>query len=135
MQTQRLYWYQWDSDAGTLWRANPHSFTGKGTLAPAGVAYQQMYDWLVGNTISQSCTGPLPPKLGVWTCGITGANGFQGQIVWDTSQTCSPCTYSQYTFDPMYVQYVSVLGKTTSTNGLTTVPIGYQPIFLENQDQ
>jgi polysaccharide biosynthesis protein PslG len=135
MQSQRFYWYQWDSNAGTLWRADPHNFTGKGTLVKAGIAYQQIYEWLVGNTISQSCSGPLPPKLGVWTCGITGANGFQGQIVWDTSQTCSPCTYSQYSFNPIYIQYVNVFGQVTSTSGMSTVPIGYQPIFLENQNE
>ena len=127
---QRYYWYEWNGFAGTLWKPDADEFTGPGHLLKAGVAYQQTYNWLVGNTLDQSCT----PKNRVWACNLTGPNGYQGQIVWNAAETChgSVCTHSQYKFDPAYIQYVDVFGKVTSTNGLTTVPIGYQPILLQN---
>jgi len=131
LNVQRYYWFAWgDATAGTLWVANPHDITQPGTLLKPGVAYQQIYNWLVGNTLDHSCA----PKGSVWACGVTGpnGNGYQAMIVWDTSKTCTPCTYSQYTFDPMYIQYVDVTGKVTSTTGSQTVPIGYQPILLQN---
>jgi hypothetical protein len=128
---QRFYWFAWDdATAGTLWVANSQDITKPGTLLKPGIAYQQTYNWLVGNTIDQSCA----PKGKVWACNLTGPNGYLGQIVWDASKTChgSKCAHSPYTFDPIYIQYVNVSGTVTSTNGLTTVPIGYKPILLQN---
>jgi hypothetical protein len=130
---QRFYWYAWnDTPAGTLWVANQKYLWKPGTLLKPGKAYGQIYNWMVGNTVDQSCT----PVNTVWACNVTGPNGFQGQIVWDTSQTCShgKCTFSNYTYNPIYIQYVTVLGKVTPVKG-STVPIGYQPIFLQNQNQ
>jgi len=124
---QRYYWYEWNGLAGTLWKPD-RDFTGPGTLLKPGQAYQQTYNWLVGNTLDQSCK----PQGTVWACNVAGPNGYLAQVVWDTSQTCSPCTHSQYTFNQIYVQYVDVFGKVTSTSGLQTVPIGYQPILLQN---
>jgi polysaccharide biosynthesis protein PslG len=127
---QRYYWFAWDdATAGTLWVADPHDITKPGTLLKPGIAYQQTYNWFVGNTLDPSCT----PNGSVWACNITGANGYQGQIVWDTSQTCKAgtCTYSNYTFNPMFIQYVTIYGQVIPVNG-STVPIGYQPILLQN---
>ena len=130
---QRFYWYAWsDTPAGTLWVANRHDLWERGTLLKPGKAYAQIYNWMVGNTVDQNCT----PQKTVWACNVTGPNGFQGQIVWDTSQTCSQgtCTYSNYSYNSIYVQYVTVLGKVIQLSG-GTVQIGYEPIFLENQNQ
>jgi hypothetical protein len=132
-KAQRFYWYAWsDTPAGTLWVANQHNLWERGTLLKPGKAYGQIYHWMVGNTVDQSCV----PQGTVWACNVTGSNGFQGQIAWDTSQTCSngTCTYSNYTFNPIFIQYVTVLGKVIPVKG-STVPIGYEPIFLENQNQ
>jgi hypothetical protein len=130
---QRFYWYAWnDTPAGTLWVANPHFLWEPGTLLKPGKAYGQIYHWMTGNTLDQSCA----PTGTVWACNVTGPNGFLGQIVWDTSQTCSKgtCTYSNYTYSPTFIQYVTLLGKVVPVRG-STVPIGYEPIFLENQNQ
>jgi len=130
---QRFYWYAWsDTPAGTLWVANKHNLWEKGTLLKPGMAYGQIYQWMVGNNVDQSCS----PQKTIWACNVTGPNGFQGQIVWDTSQTCSngKCTYSNYSYNSIFVQYVTVLGKVIKLSG-GTVPIGYEPIFLENQSQ
>jgi len=130
---QRFYWFTWtDSFAGQLWAPDPKDMTKPGTLLKPGMAYQQTYNWFVGNTLDQSCK----PKGKVWACNVTGPNGYLGQIVWDTSKTCKAgiCTHSQYTFNPIYIQYVTVTGTITPTTGLKTVPIGYKPILLENQN-
>jgi len=127
----RFYWYEWDNaKAGTLWDPNTQ------TLTKAGTAYQQVQRWLAGNKASGKCSGPAPPKLGVWTCNFQGANGWQAQAVWDMSQKCSNgvCTHSNYTFNPTYIQYVTVYGQVNQTSG-STVPIGYQPILLENENE
>jgi len=128
--TQRFYWFVWnDSPAGTLWQADPHDITLPGTLLKPGIAYQQIYEWMAGYSVDQTCTTKGP----VWACNLTGSNGYQGQIVWDTSQTCKAgtCTYSNYTFNPMFIQYVTIYGDVIPVNG-STVPIGYQPILLQN---
>jgi FG-GAP-like repeat len=100
-----------------------------GTLMKPGVAYQQAYNWMVGNTMS-TCTSSGT----IWTCDFTGSNGYEAQAVWDASQSCSHgvCTTSNYTFDPKYIQYMTVYGQLVPVNG-STVPIGYQPILLQNQ--
>ena len=128
--TQRLYWFVWnDSLAGQLWQADKNDITLPGTLLKPGIAYQQIYDWMVGFTVDQSCT----TKGTVWACNLSGSNGYLGQIVWDTSQTCrnGKCTFSNYTFDPKFIQYVTVYGQVIPVKG-GTVPIGYQPILLQN---
>lgn len=102
-----------------------------GTLLKPGVAYQQTYNWMVGNFMSR-CTNSGT----IWTCHFAGPNGYEAQAVWDASQSCSHgvCTTSNYTFDSKYTQYVTVYGQVNSTNG-STVPIGYQPILLQNHSQ
>lgn len=127
--TQRFYWYNWDSTAGTLWEASKN-FTGPGTLLKPGIAYQQIYNWMVGFNF-ESCT----TKKTVWTCNLTGSNGYLAQIVWDTAQTCngSACTHSKFTFNTEYTQYTNLFGKVEPLTG-STVPIGYLPILLQNQN-
>jgi hypothetical protein len=106
-----------------------------GTLRKAGCAYRTTYNWMVGRTMDvKACRGPIPPQTGVWSCNLSGPSGYQAQAVWDTSQSCKDgvCTFSNYSFDPKYTDYVTVYGQISSTNG-STVPIGYLPILLENQ--
>ncbi len=111
-----------------------------GTLLKAGIAYQTLYNWTTGNTISTPCSGPLPPNSGVWTCGLTGPNGYQAQLVWvlDPSNQnfyCSKnsCTTEAYTADPKYVQYRTAYGQVLPITG-NSVQIGYLPLLLENQN-
>jgi len=102
-----------------------------GTLLKPGCAYQTTYSWLVGNTLAKSCAA----KASVWTCDVNGPKGYQAQAVWDTSQSCSNgvCTFSKYTLNPKFIQYETVYGQVVQVNG-STVPIGYRPILLENQN-
>jgi len=126
----RLYWFEWnDPSDGTLWLPNPAAPSGPGTLQEAGVAYQQIYNWLVGNSMPTGCS----QSGTVWTCSITGAKGYLAEAVWDTSQTCSggTCTSSSYKVGSSYSQYQTLSGATVTITG-GTVPIGAKPILLEN---
>jgi hypothetical protein len=106
----RQYLYSWDDSAPV---------GVQGTLA--GTAWDTEAGWLLGHTIS-----PCSANGTVYTCNLD-----DGQIVWDTAQTCSAgvCTTSNYTFPSSYVFQTDLTSKKTALSG-KTVPIGYKPIFL-----
>jgi hypothetical protein len=112
----RSYWYAYNNNGwGTI-------FNGTG-LNAAGVAYQQVYNWMVGATMTTPCT----LASGVWTCGFTLANGNPGMAVWlDVFQ--SSATQS-YTPGGTYSKYHDLAGGTTAISG--SVTISEQPILLE----
>ena len=114
----RFYWYSWnDPNWGTLW----DYFTGN---HPAGIAYAQVYKWVVGATLSQPCAG----NSGVWKCVFTRANGYQAQAVWTTSGTTQT-----YTAPSQYINYLTLTGAKTAVPGTGQVTIGPSPILLQNQ--
>ncbi len=106
----RQYLYSWDDTAPV---------GVQGTLA--GTAWDTVTGWLLGHTIS-----PCTANGTVYTCNVD-----DGQIVWDTAQSCSGgvCTTSNYTFPSSYAFETDLTGKKTALSG-STVPIGYKPIFL-----
>jgi len=102
-------------------------------LKPAGLAFAQVENWLVGATLSRPCAA----NGTVWTCGLTKPGGYQALAVWDTAQNCNNglCTTSTFTFTPVSPNYIhrrDVYGTVTAMSG-RTVPIGYKPILLENK--
>jgi hypothetical protein len=117
----RLYWYGYDSSQdGTLW-------TPGGGLNLAGVAYGQVYNWIVGSTLTTPCSATGT----IWTCGLTLANGNAAEAIWDTSQTCSngTCTTSNQNVSSAWTNYEDLTGNNNPiTNG--TVPVGIKPILL-----
>ena len=127
----RYYWYMYNGGPlGGLWVPDPHDQTKPGTILKPGIAYQQMYDWLPGATMPNGCQ----TSGTVWTCSLARSGGYEGLLVWDTSQTCShgTCGTSQYAYQGSYVQYRDLDGNTWKING-KTVGIGAKPILLENQ--
>ncbi len=129
----RSYWYEWDNSGhGTLW--SPFSISGcvvpftSGYICEAGVANQQVYDWIVGSILA-SCSASGT----TWTCGLTEANGTEAEIVWDTSQTCSQgsCSSLPYAALPIYSSYRDLTGASHPISG--TVPVGIKPVLLEAQ--
>jgi hypothetical protein len=110
---QRMYWYQWDNPTwGTLYD------TTKG-VAPAGVAYGQMYNWMVGSNVD-ACTQASDYT---WTCNFTRSDGSKARAVWNATASKS---YSASGF----VRYRTLDAKSISISG-STVPIGFNPILLE----
>lgn len=107
---QRQYVYTWDQGSGLGLQGNQ-----------SGTAWDVVAGWLIGHTIS-----PCVAAGTVYTCNVDN-----GQIVWDTAQSCknSVCTTSNYTYPTAYHDQTDITGVKKSLSG-KTVPIGYKPIFL-----
>lgn len=123
---QRAYWYAWDNQAwGTLFN------TTTKTVLPAGVAYGQVYNWMVGATMSTPCSN----QGTIWTCGFTRTSpvGYQAKAIWDTSQTCSvgSCTTLPQRVPSIYTQYRDLTGNVVQIQN-NIVPVGTRPVLLEN---
>jgi hypothetical protein len=114
----RFYWYAWNNpNWGTLYNKN------LGVLPP-GKAYGQVYGWIVGRSLSQPCA---VDANGVWTCVLTGGNGYQAQATWVQGASQS------YTPPSQYIRYRNLLGTATSIAPSQQITITTSPILLENQ--
>ena len=120
---QRFYWYSYSYPQGELFDPT----TG---LNQAGIAYGQLYNWLVG----AKPTAPCSNSGSVYTCGFTRPGGYQALAVWDSSQSCSQgsCGTSTYTPPPGYIQYRDLSGHLTPVQQ-GSIQIGVKPVLLENQ--
>jgi hypothetical protein len=109
----RQYLYSWDDNAPVGMQGNL-----------GGTAYNSVAGWLIGHTISACVVSGT-----VYTCNVD-----DGQVVWDTAQSCSngSCTTSNYTYPAGYSWQTDLTDTKTKLSG-TTVPIGYKPIFLTAQ--
>lgn len=109
-------WYTWGhASSGTI-------ETTSGAPTQAGLAYQEVYDWLVGTTPS-----PCTNSNNIWSCAV-GKN----LIVWNEAGTCTGtvCTTVSYTAAASYTKYVDLSGKVTAINGpiaLSALPIMMEP--------
>ena len=76
---QRQYVYSWDSNP-------PYGMQGN----DSGTAWDVVAGWLIGHSIS-----PCVASGTVYTCAVDN-----GQIVWDTAQSCNrgSCSTSNYTY-------------------------------------
>jgi len=112
----RSYWYAYNNGGwGTI-------YNGTG-LNTAGVAYQQVYTWMVGATM----TTPCALASNVWSCDLTLANGNLGRAVW-LNVFGSTATQS-YTPGGTFNKYLDLAGG--ATNFSNSVTISEQPILLE----
>ena len=108
----RFYWYAWNNThTGTLWATNG--------VQPAGIAYEQIYNWLVGATMTKPCTMATDST---WVCAMTRPGGFQALAVWNSATT------KTYTPAAEYTKYLDLAGNTKPVSGAVT--IGYSPILL-----
>jgi IPT/TIG domain/Putative Ig domain len=128
---QRFYWYSWDSPAwGTLWSPT----TG---INIATTAYANTYTWMLGATMPTPCSqNGGTTYSAIYTCVLTRPGGYQALAVWDTNEPCSQtggCPTHPFTLPPgvNYIQYRDIFGNLTPVAG-GTVPIGAQPILIEN---
>ena len=117
-----MTWYEFENPLyGTLCAPQANC-----TLNPPGIAYQQVYSWMVGNVLSScSATGT------VYTCPIAKPDGTQMLAIWDTSQSCSNgvCSTVELAVNPKYVQYRDLLGNVTAIPN-STIPVGAKPVLL-----
>lgn len=138
----RTYYYDWDPNMErALWTTtvglaanclNAGTVDAGGYLCETGMAYQQVEIWLLGNTVTTPCSGPMPPATGVWTCGLLMPDGTQALAIWDTSKTCASgtCTTSSYSYDARYTQYFTLANDLSTELSGGTVSIGAKPILL-----
>jgi hypothetical protein len=131
----RFYWYGWDfSNRGTMWQTT--SSTGcmtpnnGGYICLSGIAYAKVYNWMDGAVLSGCSSAGT-----IWTCTLARPGGYFAQVMWDSSQSCSSgvCQTTSYTPSAQFIQYRDLNGNTYPLNGSTTVPLGAEPIILENQ--
>ncbi|HEY6292350.1 MAG TPA: tectonin domain-containing protein [Terriglobia bacterium] len=111
-------WYAWGypSEAGQL------QSDSAGTLNATGVAYNQVYDWLVGASFGSPCASD---SNSTWTCPITRSGGYQGLVIWNAMGS------SRYTPASTYRQLRDLAGNTTRLSG-GTITVGLEPVLLEN---
>jgi len=115
-------WFTWGATDGQLENNN--------VLTNVGVAYNQVSNWVVDRNLASPCSAPTGT---VWTCAMTGSNGYQAEIIWDSSQTCSNgvCTTSAQSVASTYTSYLDLSGNSTPISG-GTVQVGLKPILLQN---
>ena len=126
------FWYQYDNQAeGTLLLIPPPPQLP--SLTEAGIAYQQVYNWMVGRSMTSPCSLTSPTGT-IWNCTLTAPGGYQGLVVWDTSESCSngTCTTHSYSVGAQYLQYRDLSGNIYQISG-NSVQIGIKPILVENQ--
>jgi polysaccharide biosynthesis protein PslG len=110
-------WYSMISkNWGSLWSPTDG-------LRPAGVAYGQVYQWMVGATMTQPV---VLTKDQTWTVCFSRPGGYESLAIWNTGATTT------YTPDAKYKQYRDLIGKVTRITGAVT--IGAAPILLETGD-
>lgn len=68
---ERYYWYAWDN--GFMGSIEPKDKS----IKPAGIAYGQVYSWMVGNKL-EKCS----QKIDLWICSISDAQGSTAHMVW-----------------------------------------------------
>jgi hypothetical protein len=109
----RLYWYQWDYD-------KPNSRL-KGT--PAAMAYQQVFKWLIGATMSPCSRSHSDVYRATYTCDLMRGET-KTRVVWSAAGS------SEYTISADYTTYEDLSGNSHAIGG-TTVMIGIMPILLK----
>ena len=116
----RFYWYAWDGGAwGSLWDnvTGPH---------PAATAYGQVYNWMVGASMTTPCS---VDAKSTWTCGFSRPGGYQAQAIWNTATTLS------YRVPVAFTQYRDLAGHISPIRGGDgLVMIGAKPILLETRN-
>ena len=117
---QMASWFAW---------ANP-SFGWGDVATPslqttsAGVAYNQVYGWVVGATMTNPCSGAAD---GTWTCILTRSGDYVAQAVWNTQGTAT------FTPGAGYIQTRDLAGNVTPLAPGVSVAIGPKPILVEGR--
>ena len=94
----RFVWYEYQESA--QWGEMFNPATGDNANVPA---YNAVYSWLVGATLSTPCS----VTSNIETCSYTRPGGYAAQAVWETNS--SGLTYS-YTYPKGMKQYIDLTG-------------------------
>lgn len=122
--TSRFYLYAYDSPIeANLWSTSTQQLT------PNATTYKLYYNWLVGATMVQPCQAGTGNMQAVWTCIFTKPSGYQAEAIWNISLPFGQT--KRVTVPNQYVQYTDVNGVVHQIQN-NQVPIGYNPVWLEN---
>jgi hypothetical protein len=94
--------------------------TTTGSLTANGIAYQQVYDWLVGRSVSALTLD----NAGTYRLSVTGVNGFVAQVIWN------PSTSVKVTPSATFRQYRDLSGVVHAFSG--SIVVSSDPILLQN---
>ena len=124
---QRAYWYMWDMGK------NPQAWGGLwddvNGVYKAGVAYGEIYKWLVGATFTKPCSADRD----LWTCDLAGSDGKRLRIVWNASRSYDTGITWKYAPGAQFTQLRDLEGKQSAIVG-GSVAIGSKPVLLESGD-
>jgi len=146
----RCYWYRYDggcgksngNNYGSLYGPTGAGCTGADGLWWSGKAYNQIYSWVAGATLTTPCSA----SNDVWTCDLSSSSGAPEQIVWWAEQgtnraswcsgdtdpvTHGTCDSLSYNYPSNYTHF-QTLDPARGVQGLSggTVRITGQPILL-----
>ena len=110
-----VYWYGWDLETWGSLRQ------GESRVNVAGIAYDQLYGWLVGSTISAPCSPQVNGTT--WSCNLSRPGGYRAMAIWDT------VAIRTYKPPPEYRRYCDLSGHIFRVDG--AVQVGPKPILLE----
>jgi len=119
LNLQMVAWFTW---------GNPRTFTWgmiedvSGAPTQAGIAFNQVYSWLVGATMNQPCSSTADAT---WTCSLTRPGGYSALAIWNTEGAKS------YTPGPAYADYRDLAGNTVKIIRGAPIAIGAKPVLLE----
>jgi len=122
--TKAFYVYAYDITNTAHYWSTPNQ-----QITTNGKAYKLFYSWLVGSTMTSKCK-PQTSGSSTWSCTFDKRDGTKAMAIWNTAVTY-PNTIS-VSVPSIYSKYFTLDGQSHSMNVTHNVPIGYEPIWLEN---
>ncbi len=127
----RFYWYGWDgydekvpkneNDWGILY--DPR----RGGIQKPGIAYREVYQWMVGATMTSNCA--VQSNGTTWSCDLSRPGGYEAQAIWNTAGNVTIHAPSQFK------QYRKLDGNKVAIQSGSSVTIGIKPILLETKNE
>ena len=122
--TEVFYVYAYDIDNTANYWSTPNQ-----QVTVNGDAYKLFYGWLIGSTMTSKCQ-PQTSGSSTWSCTFDMQDGTKAMAIWNTAVTY-PNTVA-VTVPSTYTKYFTLGGESNSVNATHSVPVGYEPIWLEN---
>jgi hypothetical protein len=116
---QLVAWFTWGDPATFHWGTIE---TDAGVPTQAGIAFNQVYAWLVGAAMSQPCSSASD---GIWTCSLTRPGGYSALAIWNTQGSKS------YAPSATFEDFRDLAGNVVKITKREQITIGAKPILLE----
>lgn len=120
---ERFYWFGWDSGWGVSLKLTQEDHK---TLASGGVAYQEIYKWLVGMQMS-NCSADFQKS---WTCELSSDRSQRAWIVWNPDRQLRFRLPQEWE-----VQQMRNLAGDRQLLSSNRVEIGPSPLLLEQRNR